>query len=126
MIKAKRLGHATFETTDVERAIDYYTNVVGLRVGAVPSMDGGLAEDYPLQTAVPQIALARDGTLYVADTVVALAISDGIARVVTRVSAVNGRNTPEGANAKGQPKLGDLLFGVAPHQPCSGGGTRSR
>ncbi len=34
MIKAKRLGHATFETTDIERAIAYYTNVVGLRVAA--------------------------------------------------------------------------------------------
>ena len=34
MIKVKRLGHATFETTDVERAIDYYTHIVGLRVAA--------------------------------------------------------------------------------------------
>ena len=34
MIKVKRLGHATFETTDIERAIAYYTNVVGLRVAA--------------------------------------------------------------------------------------------
>ena len=32
MIKAKRLGHATFETPDLERAVDYYTTVIGLRV----------------------------------------------------------------------------------------------
>jgi catechol 2,3-dioxygenase-like lactoylglutathione lyase family enzyme len=32
MIKVKRLGYATFETTDVDRAIDYYTRVVGLNL----------------------------------------------------------------------------------------------
>jgi catechol 2,3-dioxygenase-like lactoylglutathione lyase family enzyme len=32
MIKVKRLGYATFETTDLDRQIAYYTNVVGLRV----------------------------------------------------------------------------------------------
>ena len=30
MIKPRRVGHATFETPDVERMIDYYTEVVGL------------------------------------------------------------------------------------------------
>lgn len=40
MIKVKRLGHATFETRDVDRAIDYYTTVVGLRV---VSRDAGSA-----------------------------------------------------------------------------------
>jgi catechol 2,3-dioxygenase-like lactoylglutathione lyase family enzyme len=30
MITPKRLGHATFETPDLERQIDYYTNTVGL------------------------------------------------------------------------------------------------
>jgi catechol 2,3-dioxygenase-like lactoylglutathione lyase family enzyme len=30
MIGVKRIGHATFETPDVERQIDYYTGVVGL------------------------------------------------------------------------------------------------
>ena len=30
MIKPRRIGHATFETPDVERMIDYYTEVVGL------------------------------------------------------------------------------------------------
>ena len=34
MIKAKRIGHATFETPDLERQIDYYQNVVGLTVVA--------------------------------------------------------------------------------------------
>ena len=32
MIKAKRIGHATFETPDLDRQIDYYEHVVGLRV----------------------------------------------------------------------------------------------
>ena len=32
MIKVKRLGHATFETRDLDRAVDYYTSVVGLSV----------------------------------------------------------------------------------------------
>jgi catechol 2,3-dioxygenase-like lactoylglutathione lyase family enzyme len=30
MIKARRIGHATFETPDLDRAIAYYTDVVGL------------------------------------------------------------------------------------------------
>ena len=30
MIKVKRISHATFETPDLERQIDYYTGVVGL------------------------------------------------------------------------------------------------
>ena len=30
MIRVRRLGHATFETPDIERAIAYYTNVLGL------------------------------------------------------------------------------------------------
>ena len=34
MIKARRLGHATFETPDLEKAIDYYTQVNGLVVCA--------------------------------------------------------------------------------------------
>lgn len=32
MIKVKRLGHATFETTDLDRQIEYFTRVVGLHV----------------------------------------------------------------------------------------------
>ena len=32
MIKAKRIGHATFDTADLDRQIDYYERVVGLRV----------------------------------------------------------------------------------------------
>jgi catechol 2,3-dioxygenase-like lactoylglutathione lyase family enzyme len=32
MIKAKRIGHATFETPDLERQLDYYQHVVGLKL----------------------------------------------------------------------------------------------
>lgn len=32
MIQAKRLGHATFATPELERHLDYWTNVVGLQV----------------------------------------------------------------------------------------------
>jgi catechol 2,3-dioxygenase-like lactoylglutathione lyase family enzyme len=34
MIKVKRLGYATFETTDLDRLIDYYTQIVGLHLVA--------------------------------------------------------------------------------------------
>ena len=30
MIQAQRLGHATFETPDLQRAVDYFVNVNGL------------------------------------------------------------------------------------------------
>lgn len=32
MIKVKRIGHATFETPDLARQIDYYCDVIGLRL----------------------------------------------------------------------------------------------
>src|SRR6185503_12549085 len=34
MIQVKRMSHATFETPDLERQIDYFTQVVGLAVAA--------------------------------------------------------------------------------------------
>ncbi|MSP46269.1 MAG: glyoxalase [Xanthobacteraceae bacterium] len=34
MIQARRFSHATFETPDLERQIDYFTQVVGLQVAA--------------------------------------------------------------------------------------------
>ncbi len=30
MIKPRRIGHATFETPDLDRLVDYYTEVIGL------------------------------------------------------------------------------------------------
>ena len=34
MVKARRIGHVTFETPDIEKAIDHYTGVIGLVVAA--------------------------------------------------------------------------------------------
>ena len=34
MIQVKRLGHATFTTPDLERQLDYWTQVIGLCVVA--------------------------------------------------------------------------------------------
>ncbi len=34
MIKVKRIGHATFETPDLDRQIEYYQNVIGLAVAS--------------------------------------------------------------------------------------------
>ncbi len=33
-VRPRRLGHATFETPDLDRAVDYYTQVMGLHVAA--------------------------------------------------------------------------------------------
>jgi len=33
MIQARRIGHATFETPDLDAAVDYYTQVNGLVLG---------------------------------------------------------------------------------------------
>ncbi len=30
MIKPRRIGHATFETPDLDRMVDYYTEILGL------------------------------------------------------------------------------------------------
>lgn len=43
MIKAKRLGHVTFETPDLARAIDYYTGVVGLALASRSERDAFLS-----------------------------------------------------------------------------------
>ncbi len=40
MIKARRIGHATFETTDVARDVEYYQDAVGLSLAA---REGGRA-----------------------------------------------------------------------------------
>src|SRR5438552_382531 len=34
MIKARRIGHATFETPDLDRQVEYYTEVAGLTLVA--------------------------------------------------------------------------------------------
>ncbi len=34
MIRPRRIGHATFETPDLDKAIDYYTSVMGLVLAA--------------------------------------------------------------------------------------------
>src|SRR6516164_8441077 len=39
MIKARRIGHATFETPDLEKAIDYYAQFMGLIVVALHKAD---------------------------------------------------------------------------------------
>src|SRR5690348_10608343 len=54
MIKVTRIGHATFETPDLERQIDYFTNVVGL---VLAERDGGRAY---LATRVGDLAVQLD------------------------------------------------------------------
>jgi catechol 2,3-dioxygenase-like lactoylglutathione lyase family enzyme len=57
MIKACRIGHATFETPDLGKAIDYYTQVVGLALVA-RERDGAF-----LATRIGQLAIElRQGT----------------------------------------------------------------
>src|SRR5271163_366950 len=34
MIKAKRIGHATFETPDLDRQVEYYQEIVGLALAS--------------------------------------------------------------------------------------------
>ena len=48
MIQVRRLGHATFETPDVQRQADYYTQVIGLQVrrdGNRAILSTGLGEE---------------------------------------------------------------------------------
>ncbi|MEA2292213.1 MAG: hypothetical protein QOF17_1236, partial [Solirubrobacteraceae bacterium] len=54
MIKAKRIGHATFETPDLERQIDYYQQVVGLKLVAREGKRAFLA------SAVGQLAIVLE------------------------------------------------------------------
>jgi len=54
MIKVTRIGHATFETPDLERQIDYFTNVIGL---VLAERDAGHAY---LATRVGDLAVQLD------------------------------------------------------------------
>ena len=54
MIKAKRLGYATFETTDLDRMIDYYKNVVGLHLIARDAKQAYLGSRLGLMSIVLQ------------------------------------------------------------------------
>jgi len=60
MIKARRIGHAMFETNDLDRLSDHYTNVIGLVVAArekdrvyLASKLGHLAVELRLASAKP-------------------------------------------------------------------------
>jgi catechol 2,3-dioxygenase-like lactoylglutathione lyase family enzyme len=57
MIKARRVGHATFETPDLDRAIAYYTEVNGLVLNARDKSHAYLAS----KTGLLTIALERGG-----------------------------------------------------------------
>jgi catechol 2,3-dioxygenase-like lactoylglutathione lyase family enzyme len=54
MIKAKRIGHATFESTDLDRQIAYYQDVIGLSLVAREQDRAFLATD------VGQLAIALE------------------------------------------------------------------
>jgi catechol 2,3-dioxygenase-like lactoylglutathione lyase family enzyme len=55
MIKPRRIGHATFETPDLDRAIDYYTGLMGLVLAAREKERAFLAS----KTGLLSIVLAR-------------------------------------------------------------------
>jgi catechol 2,3-dioxygenase-like lactoylglutathione lyase family enzyme len=55
MIQARRIGHATFETPDLNKAIDYFTDVVGLTLTARDSERAWLAS----KIGVLSVALER-------------------------------------------------------------------
>ena len=52
MIKLLRLGHATFETPDIEKAIEHHIQVIGLSLSSVEPLkvtgSGGQVQDWSL------------------------------------------------------------------------------
>ena len=73
MIKPRRIGHATFETPDLQKMIDYYTQVMGLV----------LAEREKAIRAADDIARNELGDMYelakMADTVTVACLMEGVA-----------------------------------------------
>src|SRR5215472_10031330 len=55
MIQVRRLGHASFSTPDLEKQVDYYANVLGLRIVARDKDRAFLA----CRTGLEAIALER-------------------------------------------------------------------
>lgn len=73
MIQMRRIGHITFETTDVERQIDYYTNVVGL---VLAERDKHSAY---LSTRVGQLAVQLDSGAEARCTSLSFEVTPGMA-----------------------------------------------
>src|SRR3979409_965775 len=59
MIRPRRIGHATFETPDLEKAIAYYTETMGLVLAAREKDRAFLASKIGLLTIVLQQASAE-------------------------------------------------------------------
>ena len=57
MIKPRRIGHATYETPDLERMIDYYTETMGLTLTEEISWQGHHAVSLRANTEHHTIAL---------------------------------------------------------------------
>ena len=73
MIQMRRIGHITFETTDVERQIDYYTNVVGLVLA------GRDKHSAYLSTRVGQLAVQLDSGAEARCTSLSFEVTPGMA-----------------------------------------------
>ena len=84
MIKAKRIGHATFETPDLDRQIDYFSQVVGL------SLAGRETNRAFLATNSGQLAIVLEKGAQAACTRLAFEVSPGLssAEMAQRLSTL--------------------------------------
>lgn len=97
MIQAKRIGHATFTTPDIDRQIDYYRQVVGLGVAsreanraflASPTGQLSVVLEKGSEAACTRIAFEVSPSLSIADMTKALA-ADGL-KAEERSDAIPG------------------------------------
>ena len=82
MIQVRRLGHATLVTPDLERAIEYYTEVIGLKVVGKDRNSATLAT----QVGMEAIALERGGEANLARLAFQVAPGTDLADCMKRLS----------------------------------------
>lgn len=101
MIKARRIGHATFETPDLDRQIDYYEQVVGFKL-AVREKDRAF-----LATKAGQIVLQLDRAAAPSCTKLTFEVAqaDDFESIAKRLAADGIKGEVRSDTAPGMPKV---------------------
>ena len=101
MIKVRRLGHATCETPDLEKQLDYYTKVVGLHLTAREKDRAFLTA----RTGQLAVELVRAGKPRCAKLSFEVAAEEDFADMARRLTADGVRNELRSDSIPGTPRL---------------------
>jgi catechol 2,3-dioxygenase-like lactoylglutathione lyase family enzyme len=101
MIKVRRIGHATFETPDIDRQIDHYTQVVGLTLAAREKDRAFLAT----KTGQLVLQLERAGAPRIARIAFEVSANDDFTTLAKRLSEDGIKSEQRSDTTPGTPKI---------------------